>query len=264
MNKVKKVIKKILITFVILLIMILGISAAWYYKNIYKYNQIAEYKNDRNQEIYILGTYHSQHFNKIMNYSMEDIASCIKNVYPDVVFIEAREKTFVESNVIDGPIDMILSYSYCVENGIDVEMIDHWEINNDTRPNTTDDSRDDKIYGNISEKLSKYDEGCRVLIVCGDTHFHEQGKRFKNAGLKRVKIENKDMIFDSEGEFRYPEIMADVIDDKIAYINSDLKDFINTNVTDTESRQMWLDTTESLTQILKKQAETVRNGQLYY
>ena len=264
MNKGKKGAKKIFATLGIVLMVIVGVSLAWYFKDIYKYNQIAEYKNNREQEIYILGTYHSQHFKKYMNYSMEDIVSCIKNVDPDVVFIESREKTYIEHNVIDGPIDMILSYSYCVENGFNVEMIDYWEINNETRPNTTDDSRDDRIYENITEKLSKYDEGCRVLIVCGDTHFREQGKRFLDAGFKRVKIQNKNTVFDSDGEFKYPKMMADVIDDKIAYIGSDLKDFINTNVTDSETKQLWLDTTEALAKTLKKQADTVRNEQLYY
>lgn len=264
MSKNKSKLRKILMTLGIILLSVIITAIIYYFKNIYKYNQIAEYKNNRNQDIYVLGTYHSQHFKKYMNYSMEDIASCIKNIDPDVVFIESRENTFVEKNVIDGPIDMILSYSYCVENGINVEMIDYWEINNDTRPNTTDKSRDDKIYANITEKLGMYDEKCKVLIICGDTHFREQGKRFNDAGFDRLKIQNKNLIFDGDGEFTYPRIMADVIDDKINYIETDFTDNIYTNVTDSEIQKLWIDNTQSLSQTLNSQADLVRNNQLYY
>ena len=112
--------KKILIAVSVILILCIGFAAFWYFTYLYKYNQIVEFRNDRDQDIYMLGTYHSQHFNKSMGYSMADIVNCIKNVDPDVVLIEAREETFDRYGAIDGPIDMILAYSYCVQEGIDV------------------------------------------------------------------------------------------------------------------------------------------------
>ena len=97
--------KRILIAVSVILILCIGFAAFWYFTYLYKYNQIVEFRNDRDQDIYMLGTYHSQHFNQSMGYSMADIVNCIKNVDPDVVLIEAREETFDRYGAIDGPID---------------------------------------------------------------------------------------------------------------------------------------------------------------
>lgn len=88
----------------------------------------------------------------MINYSIADITSCIDNILPDVVFIESREEVFNEYGIIDGSIDIILTYSYCTEKAIPVKMIDHWELSNSTKPNTTIDERDDEIYNNILYK----------------------------------------------------------------------------------------------------------------
>ena len=50
--------KKILLIITAILTIIITGIAIWYFKYIYKYNQIAKFTNNRNQEIYILGTYH--------------------------------------------------------------------------------------------------------------------------------------------------------------------------------------------------------------
>lgn len=256
--------KKFLITVSVLLILCIGFAAFWYFTYLYKYNQVVEFRNDRNQDVYILGTYHSQHFNSYMNYSMADIVNCIKNVDPDVVLIESREDTYNEYGVVDGPIDMILAYSYCVQEGIDVGMIDYWKIDNDTRPNTTDKNRDDIIHANILEKLDSTDEGCRVMIICGDTHLHEQTKRFKSDGYEWVTIQDRRSLFEAQGEFQYPSAMAAVIEDKIEYASTILVDEINSNVTDDSVREEWLNTSAGLADTLRRQLELVEDNGLYY
>ena len=57
---------------------------------------------------------------------------------------------------IDG-IDMCVTFSYCFDNNIPVEMIDYWEITNDSKTNTTTDERDDHIHNNIMKKLVNYE-----------------------------------------------------------------------------------------------------------
>jgi len=256
--------KKILIAVSVILILCIGFAAFWYFTYLYKYNQIVEFRNDRDQDIYMLGTYHSQHFNKSMGYSMADIVNCIKNVDPDVVLIEAREETFDAYGAIDGPIDMILAYSYCVQEGIDVGMIDYWKIDDDTRPNTTDKYRDDNIHTNILEKLDSIDEGSRVMIICGDTHLHEQTKRFKADGYEWVNIQNRRSLFEGQGEFVYPEVMSEVIEGKIAYLTVFADDEINSNVEDERIRQEWFNASSNLADTLRSQLVLVENNELYY
>ena len=71
----------------------------------------------------------------------ENDVNAVNNIEPDVVFIEARENSFTEYGVVDGPIDMCIAYSYCSDNNIPVEMIDYWEITNDSKTNTTTTGR---------------------------------------------------------------------------------------------------------------------------
>lgn len=105
------------------------------------------------QEIYIMGTFHAEHFEQHANYTIEEMINAINNIKPDVVFIEAREESFIEYGVVDGPIDMCIAYSRCTENNIPVKMIDYWEITNDSKTSTTTDERDDRIRNNITKKL---------------------------------------------------------------------------------------------------------------
>jgi len=254
----KKVLLSILSVFVIVLIA----GVIYYFKYLYKYNQIARFTNDRNQDVYILGTYHNMHMKKIFNYSMEDITSCIKNVNPDVILIESREKTYDDYNVVDGPIDMILAYSYGVQEKIDIEMIDYWEIDDDNEPGTTNKNRDDIINNNIIKKLDSIGEGKRVLIICGDTHFHEQIKRFKGNGFNKVKIENKKKLFSVDYDFKYPVLMEKVIEDKIEYSSTILKNDLN-NLKNSDNREKWEKAIDSLVKNLKKQLELVKENKLY-
>ena len=75
------------------------------------------------QEVYIMGTFHTEHFERYANYSIEEMINAINSIEPDVVFIEARENSYTEYGVVDGPIDMCIAYSYCSDNNILVEMI---------------------------------------------------------------------------------------------------------------------------------------------
>ena len=112
---------------------------------------------DDSQEIYLMGTFHAEHFKRYANYSMEEMIAAIDHIEPDAVFIEARESSYIEYGMVDGPVDMCVAYCYCMDNNIPVEMIDYWKIDNDFKVNTTTNERDDCIHENIMEKLNLYE-----------------------------------------------------------------------------------------------------------
>ena len=247
---------------VVIIMLLLGLG--YYRKHFYKENQLAEFSSPAGHQVYILGTYHGMHFDKWLNYSMEDVISCIENVKPDVVFIESKADTYEEHGVLDGPIDMILVYSYCKQNNIPVEMIDWWVVDNNLKTNTTDEQRDDNIYENINNQLAKVDASDRVMIVCGDTHFHEQSARMRRDGWVKNSIKNKSSYFKSKNaEFTYPSIMAEVIENKIEYFGSDFQTLMEESISDVEVKNATQKNTDALIDALKMQLELVKENKLY-
>jgi hypothetical protein len=170
-----------------------------------KNSLIERFETPQGQELYLLGAFHKDHFKQWARYSMEDLLSAVQAVQPDVVFIEAREASFQDYGVIDGPIDMAVVYSYCMENAIPVELIDWWVVDNDFQANSTNDKRDDHIFENIDRKLQELPADTRVLVVCGTGHFYEQAGRFLEHGFEKQGLKNRAAYFDSKGEaFAYP------------------------------------------------------------
>ncbi|MCO7127847.1 hypothetical protein NIE88_19040 [Sporolactobacillus shoreicorticis] len=55
---------------------------------------LQRFEASQNQDVYLLGTFHETHFNKWVNYSMEDVLSVVENVRPDVVLLR-RENDFL-------------------------------------------------------------------------------------------------------------------------------------------------------------------------
>lgn len=162
------------------------------------------------QEIYIMGTFHTEHFKRYSNYSIEEMINAINNIEPDVVFIEARENSFTEYGVVDGPIDMCVAYCYCSDNNIPVEMVDYWKINNDFKTNTTTNERDDRIHKNIMKKLNDY-KNKKILIICGFGHLNAQTGRLIEAGGQKEHINHKaDMFNKGNEDFVYPNLICDV------------------------------------------------------
>lgn len=162
------------------------------------------------QEIYLMGTFHSEHFKRYANYSVEEMINAINNIEPDAVFIEARENSYTEYGVVDGPIDMCVAYCYCIDNNIPVEMIDYWKIDNDFKTGTTTEDRDDHINENIMEKRKCY-ENQSVLVVCGFGHLNAQAKRLIEAGGRTEHIAYVSSVFDGGAtNFTYPSELCDV------------------------------------------------------
>lgn len=205
-------IKNIILTAVsiILVVAIVVLGLLWN-RHLNKNNLIGKFETPQRQEVYLLGTFHDNHFNKWLNYSMEDVLSVVKNTQPDVVFIEAREESFKNYGVVDGPVDMSVIYSYCIDNNIPVEMVDWWVVDNNFKENTTNDKRDDMIFSNINSKLKQMNSDIKVLAVCGAGHFYEQSERFLNNGFVKQKIDNKAACFVSKDKkFEYPSSLEDV------------------------------------------------------
>ncbi len=163
------------------------------------------------QEVFLMGTFHTNHFDSMSNYSIEEMLNAIHNIDPDVVFIEAREENYEQFGVVDGPVDMCIAYCYCQDNSIPLEMVDYWKVENDSyKQNTTTDDRDDHIHQKIMEKLKLYDDK-KVLIVCGFGHLYPQVDRLLEEGLVKESFPHVSSLFkDDVEEFKYPSSICDV------------------------------------------------------
>lgn len=204
-KKKSKVVKIILLVLSIILIVAVVVLGLLWNRYLNKNSLLKKFETTQNKEVYLLGAFHENHFNKWLNYSMEDLLSAVKNVHPDVVFLEAREQYFKDYGVVDGPIDMNVIYSYCVDNDIPVKMIDWWVVDKNYKSGTTNDKRDDMMFANIDNKLNTIPVNSKVLVVCGAGHFYEQTKRFLKNGFEQQKIQNKATYFHSNNvEFKYP------------------------------------------------------------
>ena len=62
------------------------------------------------QEVYLMGTFHKDHFDSLTNYSVDEMLNAIENIDPDAVLIEVREESYVQYGVVDGPVDMFIAY----------------------------------------------------------------------------------------------------------------------------------------------------------
>ena len=192
---------------------ILGIVlvlAAVFYINIKSFT-VKRLQSTVGQDVYLMGTFHTDHFDAISNYSVEEMLNAIQNINPDVVFIEAREENYEQYGVVDGPVDMCIAYCYCRDNDIPVEMVDYWKVDNDNyKQNTTTDDRDDHIHQKIMEKFNLHDNK-KVLIICGFGHLYPQIDRLYDEGFKKDKIPNVSKLFKGNGkEFAYPSMICDV------------------------------------------------------
>ena len=192
------------------------------------------------QEVYIMGTFHTEHFERYANYSIEEMINAVKNIEPDVVFIEARENSYTEYGVVDGPIDMCIAYSYCSDNNIPVEMIDHWEITNESKTNTTTEERDDRIHNNIMEKLAEY-ESKRILVICGFGHLSAQTERLMEVGGQKQYISHKSGLFKGEKEkFVYPGELCDVWEERVLFYAHTVPQLVQKNeALNEETKAKW-------------------------
>lgn len=204
-SKLRTILKCIVATLGIILVLATAI-----YINI-KCFTVKRLLSTTGQDLYLMGTFHTDHFDPLYNYSAEQMLNAIKNIKPDVVFIEAREESYKEYGVVDGPIDMCITYCYCQDNNIPVEMIDYWKVDNDNfKQNSTTDDRDDHIHQRILEKLKAY-ENKKVLVVCGFGHLNPQMNRMLNDGFQKEHISHASKLFKSAGnEFTYPSSICDV------------------------------------------------------
>lgn len=204
------------ITVILIILFLLTLTAMILYANIRNFT-VKKVLMPDGQEIYLMGTFHTEHFRQYANYSVEEMINAINNIAPDAVFIEARENSFVEYGVVDGPIDMCVAYCYCMDNEIPVEMIDYWRIDNDWEANTTTDDRDDHIHENIMEKLNLYEDQ-RILVICGFGHLGAQKERLIQSGCQNGHIPHISSLFEGEAsDFTYPGQICDVWERRVLF-----------------------------------------------
>lgn len=189
----------------VVFVIVLSVAGVLWNRYLNKNSLLRHYESPNQQDVFLLGTMHKEHFNKWFNYSIADVLSVVEHVQPDVVFLEARADVFAEYGVVDGPVDMAVVYSYCMDHGIAVEMMDWWIVDNDFKSNSTNDRRDDMIFDNIQSGLGAYDEDTTVLVVCGSGHFYEQASRLTESGFERVSIARPSDYFSDDEAFAYPE-----------------------------------------------------------
>ncbi len=193
------------------------------------------------KDVYLMGTFHTDHFDSLSNYSFEEMLNAIKNIDPDVIFIEAREESYKNYGVVDGPVDMCITYCYCQDNGIPVEMVDYWKVDNENyKRNTTSDDRDDHIHQKIMEKLESYNNK-KVLVVCGFGHLYPQMNRLLNEGFKKESISNVSKLFKGNGnDFKYPSSICDVWEQRALFYAETYPELIQADETiNDEVKAQW-------------------------
>ncbi|HHZ06976.1 MAG TPA: hypothetical protein GX401_09415 [Clostridiales bacterium] len=210
-KKRHKIRNAILLSIAGVLLVVVTVGGILWNRYLNKNSLITAYSSLQGREIYILGTLHDTHFNKLAGYSMEDILSAVKNINPDVVMLEARADIFEEYGAVDGPVDMSVVYAYCLDNSIPVELIDWWVVDNTYEENKTNGRRDDEIHNNIILKSAAYSDDSRILFVCGSGHFYEQAKRLEADGYSKMRLTARaDYFKNPDKDFRYPASVCDV------------------------------------------------------
>ena len=86
----------------ILLLAAAATAAFLWNRYLNKNSLIRGFETQGGQQVYLLGTFHENHFDRWLGYSMEDVLSAVENVDPDVVFLEARESVLEEYGVVGG------------------------------------------------------------------------------------------------------------------------------------------------------------------
>lgn len=258
-QRTKKVI--ILVSVILVLIVLIAVTL---YVNLKNFTVKKVLMTD-GQEIYLMGTFHNEHFKQYANYSIEEMINAINNIEPDVVFIEARENSFVEYGVVDGPIDMCIAYCYCMDNNIPVEMIDYWIIDNDFKANTTTNERDDCIHENIMEKLNLY-ENQRILVICGFGHLDAQTNRLIESGGQSEYFSHMSSLFDKETlDFTYPSQICDVWEQRVLFYGHTVPKLVQADDTlNEDTKASWVeDENNTFYNSQMKYCELFQNNKLY-
>ncbi len=223
-------------------------------------------RSEGGQEVYLMGTFHKDHFDPLSNYSVEEMLNALEKIDPDVVFIEAREESYEQYGAVDGPVDMCIAYCYCQDNGIPVEMVDYWKVDNEHyKQNTTTDDRDDHIHQRIMEKLELYDNK-KVLVICGFGHLYPQFDRLIDDGFEKERIPGVSKLFKSNGkEFAYPSLICDVWEKRTRFYANTYPESIQADETiNDEVKSQWpVDENHVFYDSQMEYCDLFRSNQLY-
>lgn len=227
-----------------------------------KENLVSKYTTLKEQTVYTVGTLHDAHFDRERDYSLKELESLLEKLKPDYIFIEAREESLEEYDVIDGPIEMIYAYSYGLEHDIPVRLIDYWKIDNNIVTNSSDDFRDNQIFYNINEKLKEIEANKTIVVMYGASHYFYQKPRIELAGWREGEIDNIQDLFQSNtDEFAYPKSMEAVIDKKIDYAQFIIPEIAKENITNQNVLESFLQVDMKGT--LENYKKIVRENMLY-
>lgn len=211
----KKFCKRVITISVLTVVCISLIIFSHWNRNYNKYSLLKKYNVDNNKELYLLGTIDKKHFNKINNYSINDMISVIENVEPDMVMIQAREDHHRKFGIIDGKIDACVAYSYCFENKIPSKFIDWWLIDNIYPKKASTNLRDDNMFIKISRNMKTVPENSKILVICNVNNFYEQAERFLISGLKEEKISDKKSYYKGKKiKFKFPSLVNKIWKDR--------------------------------------------------
>lgn len=209
--KTKKIVKFFVSIFVPLVLIVAGLAFYHWQHYSNKNNLLEKYVVDNTKEVYVLGTIGKKHFNRINNYSMEDMISAIENINPDTVAIIAREDNRLNYSIVDGDIAACVAYSYCLNKNIPTEMIDWWIIDNIYPESSTSPLRDDNIFIRLSRTINDSKQNSKILVVLDSNKFYEQTARFKVSGFKEEHLEKnqkKAYFASNEEEFVFPPLSS--------------------------------------------------------
>ncbi len=115
-------IKKVFICIAAILGIVL-VLAAVFYINIKSFT-VKRLQSTVGQDIYLMGTFHTDHFDAISNYSVEEMLNAIQNINPDVVFIPAIAICDTHINrTVNDPILFIVLFSCLDKNHIGLYVL---------------------------------------------------------------------------------------------------------------------------------------------
>jgi hypothetical protein len=157
-------------------------------------------KND--QEIYLLGTIHSNHLTT-KDYSLRHLKAVITNLKPDLVLVESRPEELQKDNWGDGPIEMPFASLTAKSLGMKVDGMDWWDSSNIGSLISDNGERDNRMAQNVLDRVTGHR---KVLVLTGYSHVSELVSRLKKQGYSEASFTNqeKDSLFitaDIDSEF---------------------------------------------------------------
>jgi hypothetical protein len=154
------------------------------------------FANDTGQDVYLLGTIHSNH-QSTKDYSLLHLQAVLEHLKPDLLLVESRPDELARDNWGDGPIEMPFASLTARAKGVEVQGMDWWVMNDNHQTNSKE--RENRMFQNILTSLPGHHT---VLILTGFSHVEGFRRRFLASGYRQITFSSseKQALFDTSNE----------------------------------------------------------------